>query len=186
MFHATGRAPRREEVDGERWFRTGDVGTWVTGPKGRQFVKITDRKKELLKTSGGKYVAPAPIESKFKEDFLVEQIMVVGDKRKFVSALIVPAVEALRSYCDDCGIEWTSLDEVVRKPEIQGRYQQLIDQLNPNFSKIEKIKKFTLVAATWDVTKEDGSQAELTPTMKLKRRVILEKFAHEIESMYEG
>ncbi|RME97195.1 MAG: long-chain fatty acid--CoA ligase, partial [Bacteroidetes bacterium] len=103
-----------EEIDGERWFRTGDVGTWVTGPQGRKFLKITDRKKELLKTSGGKYVAPAPIESKFKEDFLIEQIMVVGDKRKFVSALIVPAVEALRSYCEECGIEWTTLEEVVR------------------------------------------------------------------------
>lgn len=174
-----------EEIDGERWFRTGDVGTWVTGPGGQKFVKITDRKKELLKTSGGKYVAPAPIESKFKEDFLIEQIMVVGDKRKFVSALIVPAEEALRNYCVECGLGWSNLSEALAKPEIQTRYQELVDNLNPNFSKIEKIKKFRLLAATWDVTKEDGSVAELTPTMKLKRRVILEKFANEIEEMYD-
>src|SRR5690606_3146465 len=78
------------EKNGTRWLRTGDIGKLVKGPGGQQFLKITDRKKELLKTSGGKYVAPAPIESKLKEDFLIEQIMVVGEMKKFVSAIIVP------------------------------------------------------------------------------------------------
>ncbi|WP_367392509.1 long-chain fatty acid--CoA ligase [Lewinella sp. LCG006] len=175
-----------EEIDGERWFRTGDVGTWVTNAKGSKFVKITDRKKELLKTSGGKYVAPAPIESLCKEDFLIEQIMVVGDKRKFVSALIVPSPEALENYCKGAGIKWTNLRDAVQNDRVIAHYQQIIDGLNPRFSKIEQIKKFTLLPTTWDATKEDGSDAELTPTMKLKRRVILEKFAKEIELMYEG
>ena len=174
-----------EEVDGERWFRTGDVGTWVTNAQGSKFVKITDRKKELLKTSGGKYVAPAPIESLCKEDFLIEQIMVVGDKRKFVSALIVPSPEALENYCKQAGIKWTSLQDAVQNDRVLAHYQQIIDGLNPRFSKIEQIKRFTLLATSWDATKEDGSEAELTPTMKLKRRVILEKFAKEIETMYE-
>lgn len=173
-----------EEVDGERWFRTGDVGTWVTSAKGNKFVKITDRKKELLKTSGGKYVAPAPIESLCKEDFLIEQMMVVGDKRKFVSALIVPSPEALENYCDNNGIKWTNLQDAVSNSKVIAHYQQIIDSMNPRFSKIEQIKKFTLLPTTWDATKEDGSTAELTPTMKLKRRVILEKFAKEIETMY--
>jgi long-chain acyl-CoA synthetase len=174
-----------EEVDGERWFRTGDVGTWVTNAQGNKFVKITDRKKELLKTSGGKYVAPAPIESLCKEDFLIEQIMVVGDKRKFVSALIVPSPEALENYCKQAGIKWTNLQDAVQNDRVLAHYQQIIDGLNPRFSKIEQIKKFTLLATSWDATKEDGSEAELTPTMKLKRRVILEKFAKDIETMYE-
>jgi long-chain acyl-CoA synthetase len=170
--------------DTGRWFRTGDVGTWQPGPDGKQFLKITDRKKELLKTSGGKYVAPAPIESKFKEDFLVEQIMVVGDKRKFVSAIILPAEEALHDWCDHHGVEWTTFAEAVRHPQVISRYQHIIDKLNPQFSKIEQIKKFTLIPTTWDPIKPDGSEGELTPTMKLKRRVILEKHAAEIEAMY--
>lgn len=174
-----------EEVDGERWFRTGDVGTWVTGGNGKQFLKITDRKKELLKTSGGKYVAPAPIESLCKEDFLIEQIMVVGDKRKFVSALIVPAVEALENFCEENGVAWNGLDDAVRNSKVIAEYQRIIDGLNPSFSKIEQIKKFALLPTSWDAVKEDGSAAELTPTMKLKRRVILEKFGKEIEEMYD-
>jgi long-chain acyl-CoA synthetase len=167
-----------------RWFRTGDVGTWVSGPDGHQFLKITDRKKELLKTSGGKYVAPAPIESKFKEDFLIEQIMVVGDKRKFVSAIILPAEEALRDWCDHHEVAWTSFAEIVKHPQVLSRYQHILDKVNPEFSKIEQIKKFTLIPTTWDPIKPDGSEGELTPTMKLKRRVILEKHGQEIEAMY--
>jgi len=174
-----------EESNGERWFRTGDIGTWVTGPNGKQFLKITDRKKELLKTSGGKYVAPAPIESKFKEDFLIEQIMVVGDKRKFVSALIIPATESLQAYCEECGLGWNSIEDAVKHPKIQARYQEILDQLNPQFSKIEQIKKFTLLPGNWEPTKIDGTDAELTPTLKLKRRVILEKHSGAIEQMYD-
>ncbi len=174
-----------EEREDGRWFRTGDVGTWVTGPNGQKFVKITDRKKELLKTSGGKYVAPAPIESKFKEDFLIEQIMVVGDKQKFVSALIVPAVEALKEWCESSGLGWTSMEEALGRDEVQAHYQHIIDGMNPGFSKIEQIKKFTLLNTDWTPTKEDGTEAELTPTMKLKRRVILDKHQSAIEKMYD-
>ena len=174
-----------DEINGDRWFRTGDVGTWVTGPNEQQFLKITDRKKELLKTSGGKYVAPAPVESKCKEDFLIEQIMVVGDKRKFVSALIVPAVEALENFCEENGVAWKGLDDAVCNSVVINEYQRILDGVNPHFSKIEQIKKFTLLPTSWDAVKEDGTTAELTPTMKLKRRVIREKFGKEIEQMYD-
>lgn len=174
-----------EVVDGERWFRTGDVGTWVTGPKGAKFLKITDRKKELLKTSGGKYVAPAPIESLCKEEFLIEQIMIVGDKRKFVSALVVPAEEALKNYCSEHNIPAATVQEAVGHPKVIACYQAIFDKLNPSFNKVEQIKKFTLLPVIWDAVKADGSVAELTPTMKLKRRVVLEKYAKEIEQMYE-
>ncbi len=172
------------DIDGERWFCTGDIGTFVKDKNGNQFLKITDRKKELLKTSGGKYVAPAPIENKFKEDFLIEQMMVVGDKRKFVSALIVPAEEALKDWCGGCGMNWDSLSEAINDPKVIARYQEIVDQYNPNFSHIEQIKKFVLLDQSWEPSKADGSAAELTPTMKLKRRVILEKYGDRINGIY--
>jgi long-chain acyl-CoA synthetase len=173
-----------KEIDGKTWFCTGDVGKMVEGPIGQKFLKITDRKKELLKTSGGKYVAPAPIENKFKEDFLIEQMMVVGEKRKFVSALIVPSPEALKDWCAQKGISWSSLGDVINNPEVQDCFQEIVNRYNPQFSHIEQIKKFALLDAVWEPVKSDGSESELTPTMKLKRRVILEKFQDKIEGMY--
>lgn len=171
-------------IDGVNWFRTGDIGKMISGPDGQPFLKITDRKKELLKTSGGKYVAPAPIENKLKEDFLVEQIMVVGDKKKFVSALIVPATEALKHWCECNDVDWNGLNKTVQNPKVISHYQSIIDQFNPNFSHIEQIKKFVLLDVPWEPSKTDGSDAELTPTLKLKRRVIREKYKAEIDSIY--
>ncbi len=173
-----------KEIDGKKWFCTGDIGKFIPGEGGRQFLKITDRKKELLKTSGGKYVAPAPIENKFREDFLIEQIMVVGEKQKFVSALIVPAEEALKNWCDHKGIEWSSLPEMIQQKKVIAKYQKIIDKLNPQFSHIEQIKKFKLVPSQWLPVHEDQSEAELTPTLKLKRRVIRKKFEQEIAEIY--
>jgi long-chain acyl-CoA synthetase len=175
-----------KEIDGEKWFCTGDVGTFVKGPSGEDFLKITDRKKELLKTSGGKYVAPAPIENKLKENFLIEQVMVVGEKKKFVSALIVPAEEALQDWCKNNGVAWTSMTEVIQHPKVIAAYQEAIDEANPNFSKTEKIKKFSLVPGPWEPVKADGSKAELTPTLKLKRRVIVEKYDDMIDEIYKA
>ena len=174
------------EIDGKRWFSTGDIGKLVKGPTGREFLKITDRKKELLKTSGGKYVAPAPIENRVKEEFLIEQMMVIGDKQKFVSALIVPAEEALKSYCAKKEIPWTNLQEIIQHKKVLKRYQKIITKYNPEFSHVEQIKKFKLIASPWLPFHEDGSDAELTPTLKLKRRVIREKFQNEISSIYEA
>lgn len=172
------------EVGGERWLATGDVGMLVDGPGGKKFLKITDRKKELLKTSQGKYVAPAPLESALKEHYLVEQAMVVGDDLKFVSALIVPAVDGLRDWCLRHEVPWTTLPEVLENPNVINRYEMLIERLNPHFSRFEQIKKFTLLPDVWEPVKSDGSDAELTPTLKLKRRVILKKFEAQIEAMY--
>lgn len=175
-----------KDIDGERWFRTGDVGRFVKGPSGEQFLQITDRKKELLKTSGGKYVAPAPIENKLKEDFLIEQVMVVGEQRKFVSALILPAEDALRDWCTRHDVAWTSMAEAIEHPKVLEKYQSIIDGYNPQFSKIEQIKKFRLLATSWEPARKDGTAAELTPTMKLKRRVIRDKYREQIENIYEG
>lgn len=171
-------------IGGEQWFCTGDIGKLVKMPNGAQFLKITDRKKELLKTSGGKYVAPAPIESKLKEDFMIEQVMVIGEQQKFVSALIIPAEEALRDWCKNNGVEWNSLNGVVGNPKVKTRYQEIIASYNPKFSHIEQIKKFELLSSAWEPSKMDGTEAELTPTLKLKRRVILEKYRDVIERIY--
>ncbi len=173
-----------KEMEGKRWFRTGDIGTFVKGPGDKNFLKITDRKKELLKTSGGKYVAPAPIENRMRESFFIEQIMVVGDGHKFVSALIVPAEEALKKWQGEKEIPWEGIEKAVKDPAVQAHYQTIIDHYNPEFNQIEQIKKFTLLPYEWLPTREDGTKAELTPTMKLKRRVILEKYQDPIDQMY--
>jgi long-chain acyl-CoA synthetase len=173
-----------KEIAGKTWFCTGDIGKFVKGPGGRDFLMITDRKKELLKTSGGKYVAPAPIENRIREEFLVDQIMVVGDKQKFVSALIVPAEEALKNWCIHKNLGWSDLNEMVTHKKVISKYQKIIDRYNPEFSHIEQIKKFRLVPYPWLPVHEDNSEAELTPTLKLKRRVIRRKFEAEIVEIY--
>ncbi|WP_047414237.1 long-chain fatty acid--CoA ligase [Cellulophaga sp. Hel_I_12] len=171
-------------IDGKKWFCTGDIGKLIKGPDGREFLKITDRKKELLKTSGGKYVAPAPIENRLKEDFLIEQMMVIGDKQKFVSALILPSPEALKNWCLHKKMQWTTLEDMIQHEKVIRKYQKVIDAYNPEFGHIEQIKKFKLIATPWLPIHEDGSLAELTPTLKLKRRVIREKYSEEIAAIY--
>lgn len=169
---------------GKRWLRTGDIGKLIPGPGGETYLKITDRKKELLKTSGGKYVAPAPIESRFKEEFLVEQIMVVGEQRKFVSALIVPSDEVLKNWCEEQGLTWTNMKEMIQLPKVIQAFDDIVAKVNQEFSKIEQVKKFVLVDQEWLANRPDGTEAELTPTMKLKRRVISRKYKDLIENMY--
>ncbi|MEP7268886.1 MAG: long-chain fatty acid--CoA ligase [Saprospiraceae bacterium] len=173
-----------EEIDGKIWLKTGDVGTFVTGSDGTKFLKITDRKKELFKTSGGKYVAPAPIENKVKEDFLVDNIMLVGDQYKFVSALIVPAEEPLKNWCAEQKIPYTNLTEMISNPAVINLFQSVINKYNPLFGHIEQIKKFELVPEEWQITKPDGSEGELTPTLKLKRRMIKSKYKDLIDHIY--
>jgi long-chain acyl-CoA synthetase len=170
-----------EVMTEDGWFMTGDIGKIVENRKGVKFIKITDRKKELLKTSGGKYVAPTPIESKFKEDFLIEQVMVVGDNKKFVSLIIQPSFDSLKGWCEENAIEYAAdIKVVLQNPKLIAHYQKVIDEFNPLFGKVEQIKKFCLVPDVWGVP-----TGELTPTMKLKRRVILKKYENEIEEMYK-
>jgi long-chain acyl-CoA synthetase len=135
----------REVLTEDGWFSTGDVGTFVTNNAGNKFLKITDRKKELLKTSGGKYVAPAPIESKCRENFFIEQIMVVGESKKFVSAVIVPAFPVLEQWAAENGITFTYRSDLVANPKVLAKYQGIIDEINPNFSHIEQIKEVQII-----------------------------------------
>jgi len=162
------------------WFHTGDIGQWVEN----RFLKITDRKKEIFKTSGGKYVAPQVIENKMKESSLIEQMMVEGAGRKFVSALIVPAFNNLRKALKDQNPGKTFSDdnaELVKQPEAQALIQGVLDKYNPLFSHPEQIKKFALLPQEWTIDSN-----EMTPTLKLKRKVIEQKYAPVIEKMYEG
>ncbi|MEZ5009302.1 MAG: long-chain fatty acid--CoA ligase [Chitinophagales bacterium] len=168
-----------EVMTEDGWFRTGDIGKFITGKNGAKFLKITDRKKQLLKTSGGKYVAPAPIENKFKESFFIEQMMVVGEGKKFVSALIVPAFETLKDWAKNEGITFSSNEDLIKNEKVIKLYRDIAEEYNPNFSKIEQIKKISLLSNEWTDT-----SGELTPTMKVKRKVIRERYAQQIDEIY--
>jgi long-chain acyl-CoA synthetase len=163
------------EVIKDGWFLTGDIGTLVDG----KFLKITDRKKELFKTSGGKYVAPLPIENKLKESIYVEQVMVVGAERKFVGSLIVPSFHNLNEWARTNGVKTNSNEELIRHPKVIELYKELIESFNKYFNHVEQIKKFELLPQEWSI--ETG---EMTPKMSLKRKVLMEKFKPAIERIY--
>ncbi|MDX2250042.1 MAG: long-chain fatty acid--CoA ligase [Bacteroidia bacterium] len=165
----------REVIDAEGWLQTGDVGKIVKG----RFIKLTDRIKELFKTSGGKYIAPQPIENRFRDSLYIDQIMVVGADQKFAAALISPAFEPLREWMIQRGIQPEDNAAMIRNLAVKELYQGICNEYNTEFSQIEKIKKFELVPDTW--SSESG---ELTPTQKLKRRVLLEKYRSEIDHLY--
>jgi long-chain acyl-CoA synthetase len=160
-------------IDG--WLHTGDIGVWDEN----KFLKITDRKKELFKTSGGKYVAPQPIENKLKESAFVEQVMVVGAEKKFVGALIVPAFNRLKDWAKTNNINFTSPEELVRNAEVLKLYKQIVEEYNGFFNHVEQIKKFELLPREWTI--ETG---EMTPKMSLKRKVVMEKFRDALDRIY--
>jgi long-chain acyl-CoA synthetase len=165
-----------KEFDEEGWFHTGDIGELVNG----RFLKITDRKKEMFKTSGGKYIAPQVIEGKLKESPLVEQCMVVGDGQKFPSVLIIPAFDDLRGWCKRNGLDCTGPnDELIKNEKIISMYEDLVKKYNQGFAQWEQVKKVALLPQQWTV--ETG---EMTPTMKVKRKVISEHNKDLIESLY--
>ena len=165
-----------EAIDAEGWFHTGDIGEIVEG----KFLKITDRKKEIFKTSGGKYIAPGNMENKFKESKFIEQIMIVGEFKKFPAALIIPAFNFLKDWCGIKGIPYSTNEEMIKNSQVIARIQQEVDILNENYAQFEKIKKFELLAKEWTI-----DNGELTPTLKLKRKIIKAKNEQLIEKMYE-
>lgn len=160
-------------IDG--WLHTGDIGVFENDI----FLKITDRKKELFKTSGGKYVAPQPIENKCKESPFIEQFMVVGADRKFVGALIVPSFGTLKSWMEDEGITYTTNAAAVANPKVIALFDGIIAEYNTFFNHVEQVKKFALLDKEWTV--ESG---EMTPKLSLKRKVVMENCKAAIESIY--
>jgi long-chain acyl-CoA synthetase len=169
------------EVITDNWFHTGDIGILVDdAPHSTdKFLKITDRKKELFKTSGGKYVAPLPVENKLKESPFVEQVMIVGSERKFVGALIIPSFPNLREWARQNAVPDGSNEELINIPKVIELYKNLVESFNKYFNHVEQIKKFELLPDEWSV-----DSGELTPKMSMKRKVIMEKYRDAIERIY--
>jgi long-chain acyl-CoA synthetase len=165
----------REVFTDDGWFRTGDIG--ALDPEG--YLRITDRKKELFKTSGGKYVAPQPIEQRIKQSRFVSQVVLVGDGRKFPAALIVPDWEALRAYAQHKGLDCRTPADFCRHPRVVDLLQRQVDSVTSDLSRFERVKRVALLER--EMTVEGG---ELTPTLKVKRRVVNEKYKDVIDRLY--
>ena len=164
-----------DEVMTDGWFHTGDIGTISDN----NYLKITDRKKEMFKTSGGKYVAPLPIENKLKESVFIEQVMVLGADKKYVGALIVPSFPNLKDWAKQEGIEARSNEGLIKNPKVKELYKDLIESFNKYFNQVEQIKRFELLPQEWTI--EGG---EMTPKLSLKRKVVMEKNTASIERIY--
>jgi len=160
-------------VDG--WFKTGDIGNL----DGDGFLSITDRKKDLIKTSGGKFIAPQPIENSLKHNALIAEAVVLGDKRKFPSVLIAPNFPALERWASSREMAFGSRAELVASPEVRALYAGIVEELNESLARFEKLKRVLLVADEFSA--ENGT---LTASMKLRRRVVEERYRQQIEEMY--
>ncbi len=166
-----------EVIDADGWFHTGDIGVIEEG----RYLRITDRKKEIFKTSGGKYIAPQPIEQKIKESPFIEYIMVVGENRNYPAALIIPNFEFLKNWCEVKNIEFVSREKAVRNPRIIRRIRKEVERFNQDLGQTEKIKRIRLLDAEW--TTDSG---EISPTLKLRRKFIQEKYSKIIEETYRS
>jgi long-chain acyl-CoA synthetase len=166
-----------EVIDADGWFHTGDIGVIEDG----KFLKITDRKKEIFKTSGGKFIAPQPIEQRIKESPFIEHVMVVGENRNYAAALIIPNFEHLKNWCEVKNIEFGSREQAVRNPVIIRRIRKDVERFNLGLDKTEKIKKIRLLDAEWST-----DSGEISPTLKLRRKFIVEKYSKIIEETYRS
>ncbi|MEX2595428.1 MAG: AMP-dependent synthetase/ligase [Salibacteraceae bacterium] len=165
----------KEVLTEDGWLHTGDIGTMIDG----QYLKITDRKKEIFKTSGGKYIAPQLMENAFKASRFIDQIMVIGENQKHPAALIVPDLEFCKEWCKRKGQDCDTMEKMAKNSSLKERIWEEIDEINQEFAKYEMIKKIELCAAPWTIETD-----ELTPSLKLKRKVIKAKYADLIESIY--
>ena len=166
----------RDAIDADGWFHTGDLGQ--IEPEGH--LKITGRKKEIFKTSFGKYISPQLIEDKFKESLFIDQIIVLGENQKFAGALIVPDFTFLKSYCGVKEIPFTTNAEIILLPRIRKRFKVEVDKFNATLGETEKIKSWDLLDLEW--TPESG---ELTPTLKLRRNFISKKHEPVISRLFQ-
>ena len=157
------------------WFHTGDAGYIKDG-----HLFLTERIKDLFKTSNGKYIAPQAIEAKLVVDRYIDQISIIADERKFVSALIIPEYKLVKEYAAKKGIRYESMEELLQKPEIIDLFKERIDTLQQQFAHYEQIKRFTLLPHPFSM-----ERGELTNTLKIKRNVLNKNYAAEIEKMYE-
>jgi long-chain acyl-CoA synthetase len=168
-------AATSEVIDTEGWFHTGDIGE--VDKDG--FLRITDRKKQIFKTSGGKYIAPAPIENKLQESPYIEQAMVVGEYQKFASALIVPSFTKLKEWCGQNGISYTGDDEIIKNEKVIQLITKEVEKVNVDLAQYEKIKQPMLLSKEWTVV---GGQ--LTPKLSYRRKIITAENKEIIERIY--
>ncbi len=159
------------------WFRTGDIGKLDED----RYLYVTDRKKDLIKTSGGKFIAPQPIESALKHNPLIAEAVVVGDKRKFPAVLLFPNFTALETQSKEAGLAFSSREELVKLAPVQTQYAAIVEEINRPLAQFEKLKTFRVVAAELSAT--DGT---LTASLKMRRRAIEEQFKDRIEEIYAG
>jgi len=164
-----------EVIDSEDWFHTGDIGVLEEG----KFLRITDRKKEIFKLSNGKYVAPQSLENKLKESFFVEQVMVLGENQKFASALISPNFSFLHNWCSLHKINYRDNKELITLKPVLDRFQKEVNEINKTLGVAEQVKRFKLVTEEWT-----PSSGELSPTLKLKRRIIFERYQELVDQFY--
>jgi len=169
-------AETKEAIDDEKWFHTGDIG--FIDDQG--FLAITDRKKNILVTSGGKNIAPQPIENKLVTCKYIEQAMVIGDQRKFCSAVIVPAFEVIEKWAKENNIAFANTKELSELPQVKDMIREDVESVNKDLASYETIKEFVLADAPFSL--ETG---ELTPSLKVKRKIVIEKFKDKIEAMYQ-
>jgi long-chain acyl-CoA synthetase len=164
-----------EAVDPDGWLHTGDVGKI----DGDGYLRIVDRKKELIITAGGKNISPANLEALLKQNPLIGQAMVIGDRRPYVSALVVLDQDYAPVWARNAGIAFTSIADLANHPAVRAEIQRAVDECNRHVSNVEAVKRFTVLPVEWTPESE-----ELTPTLKLKRRVVSSKYEHEIDEMY--
>ena len=166
-----------EVLDKDGFFHTGDIGELLEG----QYLRITDRKKEIFKTAGGKYIAPQVLENKFKESPYIEQMIVIGENERFPAALILPNFAAISAWCSRSNIAFTNNADMISNQRIIDKIQSVVDNFNKDFGNWEQIKKFELLTDDWTI---DGG--ELTPKLSLRRKVILQKYKVLVEKIYKN
>ena len=166
-----------EVIDKDGYFHTGDIGELLEG----KYLRITDRKKEIFKTAGGKYIAPQVLENRFKESPYIEQMIVIGENERFPAALILPNFPAISAWCSRSQIAFSNNADMIKDPRIIDKIQSVLDNFNKNFGNWEQIKKFELLTDDWSI---DGG--ELTPKLSLRRKVILQKYKDQVERIYKN
>jgi long-chain acyl-CoA synthetase len=165
-----------QSIDSEGWFHTGDIGKLE--PEGH--LRITGRKKEIFKTSLGKYISPQLLENKFKESAFIDGIIILGENQKYAAALVVPDFNHLKAWCEHKNIPYSSDKEIIKNPVIVKRFKKDIDHFNKFFGSTEQIQSFALIDHEWSL--ETG---ELTANLKLKRNFILDKYKEEVDRLFK-
>jgi long-chain acyl-CoA synthetase len=169
------RADETENAFLDGWFKTGDIGNVDADG----FLSVTDRKKELIKTSGGKFIAPQPIENSLKLNPFVATSAIIGDRRKFAFVIVSPNFALLEGWARTNDVAFASRAELIASPKVQALYEGIIEEVNRNLARFEKLKRVLLVAD--EFTAENGA---LTPTMKLRRRVVEDRYRRQIDELY--